>query len=199
MATTRAPATGGRRDAADPGDHGGALRRATSRRPRPLAYGETWSRGEVEVTLVPAGHVLGSAQVVVEVAGPDHGRHRGDYKRARRPDLRARSSRSAATSSSPRRPSACPCSAIRPLRRRSPGCCASVEQFPERCHLVGAYALGKAQRLIALLRVAGWDRPISAARRAARRLNALYGEFGVDLGPLRPATTGTSATSPARS
>jgi putative mRNA 3-end processing factor len=32
--------------------------------------------------------------------------------------------------------------------------------FPERAHLVGAYSLGKAQRVIALLRAAGYDRPI---------------------------------------
>ena len=36
----------------------------------------------------------------------------------------------------------------------------SVALFPERAHLVGAYALGKAQRVIALLREAGYDAPI---------------------------------------
>ena len=36
----------------------------------------------------------------------------------------------------------------------------SVAQFPERTHLVGAYALGKAQRLICLLREAGYDKTI---------------------------------------
>jgi putative mRNA 3-end processing factor len=37
---------------------------------------------------------------------------------------------------------------------------ASVALFPERCHLVGAYSLGKAQRVIALIRAAGYDEPI---------------------------------------
>ena len=37
---------------------------------------------------------------------------------------------------------------------------ASRELFPERAHLVGAYALGKAQRVMALLREAGYERPI---------------------------------------
>src|SRR5512147_2301101 len=32
---------------------------------QPAAYGEVVRRGDVEVTLVPAGHVLGSAQAVV--------------------------------------------------------------------------------------------------------------------------------------
>ena len=61
--------------------------------------------------------------------------------------------------------------------------------FPERAHLVGAYSLGKAQRVIALLRAAGYDAPIylhgamekitryyaeprHRARRAARRAAA---------------------------
>jgi putative mRNA 3-end processing factor len=65
---------------------------------------------------------------------------------------------------------------------------ASVGQFPERTHLVGAYALGKAQRIIRLLREAGWERTIYV-HGAFERLNALYESFGVDLGPLAPATT----------
>ena len=36
----------------------------------------------------------------------------------------------------------------------------SVALFPERAHLVGAYSLGKAQRVIALIRQAGYDKPI---------------------------------------
>src|SRR6202030_2963796 len=36
----------------------------------------------------------------------------------------------------------------------------SVALFPERAHLVGAYSLGKAQRVIALLRAGGYDKPI---------------------------------------
>jgi putative mRNA 3-end processing factor len=64
---------------------------------------------------------------------------------------------------------------------------ASVAQFPERTHLVGAYALGKAQRVIALIREAGYDKPIYI-HGALERLCELYGEEGVDLGPLEPAT-----------
>src|SRR3546814_8711747 len=37
---------------------------------------------------------------------------------------------------------------------------AAVGAEPDRCVLVGAYALGKAQRVIAELRAAGWDAPI---------------------------------------
>jgi putative mRNA 3-end processing factor len=63
----------------------------------------------------------------------------------------------------------------------------SLRQFPERAHLVGAYALGKAQRVIRLLREAGWERPIYV-HGALERLNRLYEREGVDLGPLSPAT-----------
>jgi putative mRNA 3-end processing factor len=66
----------------------------------------------------------------------------------------------------------------------------SVAQFPERAHLVGAYALGKAQRIICLLREAGWERPIHV-HGALERLNALYERHGVALGPLEPATSAT--------
>ncbi|RZJ19818.1 MAG: DNA ligase-associated DEXH box helicase [Brevundimonas sp.] len=63
----------------------------------------------------------------------------------------------------------------------------SVVQFPERAHLVGAYALGKAQRVIRLLREAGYDETIYV-HGALERLNRLYEHYGVALGPLAPAT-----------
>ncbi|HXM00078.1 MAG TPA: hypothetical protein VN932_09115, partial [Rhizomicrobium sp.] len=64
----------------------------------------------------------------------------------------------------------------------------SVAQFPERTHLVGAYALGKAQRIIRLLREAGYDKPVYV-HGAMDSMNALYARFGIDLGPLAAATT----------
>ena len=36
----------------------------------------------------------------------------------------------------------------------------SLELFPESSHVVGVYALGKCQRVIALLRRAGYDAPL---------------------------------------
>ena len=64
----------------------------------------------------------------------------------------------------------------------------SLRQFPERTHLIGAYALGKAQRLIMLLREAGYGETIYV-HGALQNLNALYESFGVALGPTAPATT----------
>ncbi len=153
---------------------------------QPLRYGETTSAGDVEVSLAPAGHVLGSAQAVVTWKGMKMVVS-GDYKRRRDPTC------------APFEPIVCDVFVTEatfalPVFRHPPASAEiakllqSVRQFPERSHLVGAYALGKAQRVIALLREAGWDAPIPV-QGALERLNALYGDFGVDLGPLEPATT----------
>jgi len=152
---------------------------------RVLAYGETIERDGVAVTLVPAGHVLGSAQVVVRWNGLTIVVS-GDYKRRRDPTCLAFEPVpcdvfvTEATFGLPvfRHPD--DGEEIRKLLR-------SVAQFPERTHLVGAYVLGKAQRIMALLREQGWDRPIYV-HGAFERLDALYADFGVDLGPLLPAT-----------
>jgi putative mRNA 3-end processing factor len=154
---------------------------------RPIAYGETVHRDDVEVTLLPAGHVLGSAQAVVRWRGMTIVVS-GDYKRRRdptcapfepvvNPDVFV----TEATFGLPvfRHPDSA--HEIDKLLR-------SVAQFPERSHLVGVYALGKAQRVIRLLREAGYDRTIYV-HGALNRLNALYEAHGVPLGPLAPATT----------
>jgi putative mRNA 3-end processing factor len=61
----------------------------------------------------------------------------------------------------------------------------SVEVFPERAHLVGAYSLGKAQRVIALIRQAGYHKPIYL-HGALERITHYYQQRGVDLGELKP-------------
>jgi len=152
---------------------------------RPLAYGEAIERDGVSLTLVPAGHVLGSAQVVVRWKGLTMVVS-GDYKRRRDPTCPAFEP--------------VPCDVFvteatfgLPVFRHPDDAgeiaslLHSVAQFPDRCHMVGAYALGKAQRVIRLLREAGWDAPIYV-HGALERLNGLYQDFGVDLGPLLPAT-----------
>jgi len=140
----------------------------------------------VEVTFHPAGHVLGSAQIAVKrdeltiVAS-------GDYKRRRDPTCRGFE------------PVACnvfitEATFALPVFRHPDDrdeiarLMASVRRFPERAHLVGAYALGKAQRVMALIREAGHAGTIHI-HGALERLTALYRDFGVDLGDLAPATT----------
>lgn len=155
---------------------------------QPLAYGQSIVRDGVEVSLVPAGHVLGSAQAVVRWKGLTMVVS-GDYKRRRDPTCPAFEPVpcdvfiSEATFGLPvfRHPD--DGHEIARLLR-------SVAQFPERSHIVGAYALGKAQRVIRLLREAGWDRPIYV-HGALERLNRLYEAHGIDLGSLEPATSAT--------
>ena len=57
----------------------------------------------------------------------------------------------------------------------------------DRTHLVGAYALGKAQRIIRLLREAGYGKTLYM-HGAMDSMNALYQAHGIELGPLAPAT-----------
>lgn len=150
-----------------------------------LGYGERLRIGDVDVRLVPAGHVLGSAQVVLE-----HGGSRvvisGDYKRG--PDRTC----------TPFEPVACdvfvteatfglPVFRHPPARTEIAKLLHSLSVFPERSHVVGVYALGKCQRVLTLLRDAGWDGPVYV-HGALQPLCELYEQQGVPLGPLRPAT-----------
>jgi putative mRNA 3-end processing factor len=69
---------------------------------------------------------------------------------------------------------------------------ASVALFPERAHIVGAYALGKAQRVMALLRQAGYDRPIHI-HGALEATTRYYAGRGIDLGDIRPVREAAKA------
>lgn len=159
---------------------------------QPLQPGEVVRLGDVAVRLAPAGHILGSAQVVMEHVGVPGGQRAvvtGDYKRS--PDPTAAPFERV------------PCDLLvteatfgLPVFRHGPAATevgrllASLRTFPERTHLVGAYGLGKCQRLIALLRAAGWDRPIWL-HGAMQALCDLYQRLGVPLGDLRPVTAAT--------
>ena len=148
--------------------------------------GETLYLDGVNVTFHPAGHVLGSAQICVEHDGTRIVAS-GDYKRQPDADLRALR--------------ADPCDVFiteatfgLPVFRHPPdtheiGSFKSTEQFPERAHLVGAYALGKAQRVIRLLRDAGYDSRSTSTERWRSSANITRAQ-GVNLGDLgrRPLT-----------
>ena len=156
------------------------------------SHGETLNVNGVTVSFHPAGHVLGSAQIAVE-----HGGLRivasGDYKRAADPTCAGFEPVACdvfiteATFGLPvfRHPKAAD-EVARLLK--------SVAQFPERSHLVGAYALGKAQRVIRLIRDAGYEEPIYI-HGALTKLCAYYQSQGVDLGRLEPATLDAGARS----
>src|SRR5215471_5781246 len=149
-----------------------------------IRYGEEIRLGDVKVKLHPAGHVLGSAQIAVSckdtciVAS-------GDYKDVRDPTCAPFE--------------VVPCDVFiteatfgLPVFRHGDAAdevrklLASAKLFPERAHLVGAYSLGKAQRVIALLREAGYDAPIYL-HGAMEKITRYYQSRGIDLGELRPA------------
>jgi putative mRNA 3-end processing factor len=159
-------------------------------RTQALPHGEPLRLGDVTVRLVPAGHILGSAQVVLDHAG-SRVVVSGDYKR--RPD----------PTCLPFEPVTCDVFITEatfglPVFRHPPDdaeigrLLASLQLFPERSHVVGVYALGKCQRVIALLRKAGYAAPIFL-HGALQDLCDLYVGQGIDLGPLRPATAATKA------
>ena len=150
--------------------------------------GETTLVNGVDVCFHPAGHVLGSAQIAVErnglriVASGDY-KARSDPTCARFEPVACDVFITEATFALPvfRHPE--PDDEIDRLIR-------STEQFPERAHLVGAYSLGKAQRVIRLLRDRGYDRTIYI-HGALAKLCDYYVSRGIDLGDLAPATVET--------
>jgi putative mRNA 3-end processing factor len=148
-----------------------------------LRYGETAALGDARVTFRPAGHILGSAQIVVEAKG---GRVvvSGDYKRGRDPTC------------PPFEPIPCdifiseatfglPVFRHPPAEQEVAKLLRSLALFPDRAHFIGAYSLGKAQRLIALLRQAGYREPLFVDA-ATMRLCSVYAAHDVMLGDLRP-------------
>ena len=148
-------------------------------------FGEITEINGVRVWLAPAGHVLGSAQAVVEYKGLRMV-CTGDYKRRQDPTCQSFEVVpcdvfiSEATFGLPvfRHPD--DRSEIAKLLQ-------SLQTFPDRAHLVGVYALGKAQRVISLIREAGYHDPIYI-HGALKALCELYEDHGVPLGPLEPAT-----------
>ncbi len=154
-----------------------------TRQRQAMRYGKVVTINGVAISFHPAGHILGSAQILLEWQG-----FRivvsGDYKRL--PDRTAGSFE----------PIRCDLFVTEatfglPVFRHPPTgdevakLLDSVALFPERAHLVGAYPLGKAQRLIALIRDAGYDKPIHV-HGALVRLTEFYQAHGIPLGDVVP-------------
>jgi putative mRNA 3-end processing factor len=145
-------------------------------------YGEAVGLDGVKVTFHPAGHVLGSAQIAVEADGLRVVAS-GDYKNVADPTcvpfelVPCDVFITEATFALPVFRHGDADGEIAKLLR-------SVGLFPERAHLVGAYSLGKAQRVIALLRKAGYDKPIYL-HGAMEKITSYYVEHGIALGELR--------------
>lgn len=150
-----------------------------------VRYGERRMINGVGVTLVPAGHILGSAQVVLDWAG---GRAviSGDYKRASDPTC-APFELVACDVFVTEATFALPVFRHEKAEHEVQRLLASMAAEGERTHLIGTYGLGKCQRVIKLVREAGYDRPIYL-HGAHIALSELYLQLGIDLGDIRPAT-----------
>jgi len=150
-----------------------------------VGYGETVRVGDVDVSFFPAGHVLGSSQIVLQHKG-EKIVVSGDYKRREDPTCHEFVP--------------VPCDVFiteatfgLPVFRH-PDTGGEIDRLlhrlhsdESRCVLVGAYALGKAQRVISELRRRGHEEPIYI-HGALERMCALYEEHGIGLGELRLAT-----------
>ncbi len=145
--------------------------------------GEIVTINGVDVSVAPAGHILGAAQVILDWKG-----YRavvsGDYKRAGDPTcvpfevVKCDLFITEATFGLP------------VFRHEDAGIearrlVASLAATPERTHLLGTYGLGKCQRMISLIRQAGYDRPIWL-HGALQGLCDYYQAQGIALGDLRP-------------
>ena len=149
---------------------------------RSLDYGEGIELGDgITATFVPAGHVLGSAQILLERSG-ERIIVTGDYKR--RPD----------PTCLPFQPTPCdiliteatfglPVFTHPPIEHEIARLLAARQANPHRAILVGAYAQGKAQRVIAELRRAGYNETIWL-HGAMTSMCDLYIRHGVHLGRL---------------
>jgi putative mRNA 3-end processing factor len=155
-----------------------------------ICYGETVTLGGARLTFHPAGHVLGSAQVCVEANGMRVAAS-GDYKNIADPTctpfelVQCNVFITEATFGLPVFRHGDPAAEIAKLLH-------SVGLFPDRAHLVGAYPLGKAQRVIAMLREAGYDRPIYV-HGAMEKITRYYESRCIDLGRIELAGGATKA------
>lgn len=151
-----------------------------------LGYHQKIALGQGTLSLAPAGHILGSAQAVIDAYD-----HRlvvsGDYKRHYDPTCVAFE--------------AVPCDVFvteatfglpvfshPPIQQQIQKLLDSLSLFPQRCHLVGVYALGKCQRVIMALRALNYSKPIYM-HGALINLCNYYKAQGIDLGELIPVTS----------
>lgn len=154
---------------------------------QPLQLGA--SHDPVTITLYPAGHILGSAQVLLNYRNTTVVVS-GDYKRSADPTCL------------PFEPIECdvfiteatfalPVFRHPPLSDEIARLTDSLTLFPERCHLIGVYALGKCQRVILALRERGYNKPIYL-HGAQSKLCELYESMGIKLGELIPVNDVTN-------
>ena len=125
---------------------------------QPIAYGEKIYIDGLNITMYPAGHILGSSQVLIEKNGKRI-LITGDYKTIA--DNTAQNFQlvktdiliTEATFGIPVFKHPCALSEVNKVIK-------SIEYENKRNHIIAAYSLGKAQRIISLLRENNYNEPI---------------------------------------
>lgn len=156
-------------------------REACGEKIQPLPYYHHLQIKDISVSFYPAGHVWGSAQVLLDYRG-QRVVVSGDYKRRYDPTCE------------PFEPISCevfiteatfglpvfthPDDSLELQKLID-----SMKSYPDRPHLVGCYALGKCQRLLLRLRQLGYGQPIYL-HGALEGLTQLYHQHGFDFGEL---------------
>lgn len=147
----------------------------------PLSCGSETAIGRSILSFAPAGHILGSTQAVIE-----HDGRRvvvsGDYKRRADPTCLPFQAVACdvfvteATFALPvfRQPA---------VAHELGKLLTSLALFPDRCHVIGVYSLGKCQRVMMELRRLGYAKPFYI-HGALVRLCELYAASGFNLGEL---------------
>ena len=147
-----------------------------------LNYGEYCKVNDIKISMHPAGHILGSSQVLLNDKGFKT-LITGDYKTKKDNScqefnlIQSNSLITEATFGLPIFNHPEPNSEIRKL-------ISSVDNNKNQCHLVGCYSLGKAQRVICLLRENGYDEEIFIHGSSEKICN-YYISRGIKLGKIK--------------
>ena len=150
-----------------------------------IKYGEKLSINGIQISFYPAGHILGSAQILIE-NNKEKILVTGDYKTVEDDTaqnfelVKTDTLITEATFGLPIFKHPDPKKEILKLID-------SCKNFPEKNHIVGAYALGKAQRIIKLLRKNNYNE-IIYLHGAVEKISNYYSKRGIDLGRLEKVT-----------
>ncbi len=140
-----------------------------------LKFGESFQIGNVKITLIPAGHMLGSSQVLMETGGLKH-LYTGDFKVQSDASCEAFESVEADvlyTESTFAHP-----------RYKHPDPVVEIQKLNELNHdkiMIGCYSIGKAQRLTSLISKHCPEILILVHHELVRG-HKMYEKFGFDLG-----------------